>query len=43
MGNNRNGKKPDCQHRIKLITGFSPIYQSPRGLSIRDLFANHNY
>lgn len=40
MGNNRNGKKPDCQHRVKLIAGFSPTYESPNGLSICDLFAN---
>ncbi len=33
-------KKPICQHRIKLIAWLKPTYESPRGLSICDLFAN---
>jgi len=28
-----------AQHRIKLIAVFSFFYESPRGLSICDLFA----
>ncbi|MBP1840772.1 hypothetical protein J2Z57_002784 [Formosa algae] len=28
------------QHRIKLIAWLKPTYESPRGLSICDLFAN---
>ena len=32
-------KKNYLQHRIKLIAWLKPIYESPRGLSICDLFA----
>ena len=33
-------EKACTQHRIKLIAWLKPTYESPRGLSICDLFAN---